>query len=113
MGDSTITKTFAHKSTETTKPCVAAGKVSGAGALTDGVNVASVVRAGVGDYDVVLTAPGIPITDRHISLTLREGGQIFLATSAGATTFSVNCEDDGGAPADLDWEFAVFRTQPA
>jgi hypothetical protein len=113
VSDSKLTKTFAHRATDATRQGFAHAKVTGvSGASTDRVNCTGVTRTGAGAYTVTLS-PGIPLTDRHISLTLREAGIIYLATAGNSTSFGVATQNDAGAPTDLDWEFSVFRTQPA
>lgn len=51
----------------------ASGKVDGAGALTDGVNILGVVRNGAGDYTITLGSD-LDITQGHLSLTVNQAG---------------------------------------
>ena len=93
---------------------MASAKVTGAsGASSDRVNVSSVTRTGAGVYAVLLTS-GLVVTERHISLTLRDTSAGMIAVVAnGTTTFTVNTFDDAGAAADRDFEFAVLQTTSA
>jgi hypothetical protein len=89
----------------------AAGKIDGAtGALTDGVNILSVVRNGLGDYTVTLGS-AIDATARHLSLTANSAGSL-ESDPAGNTDNSLQilAKDAAGAAADVSIDLAIFRT---
>lgn len=89
-------------------------QVSAAGELLSTVNVVEIEKDGTGIYIVTLGS-GIGGNQRHISLTLREGGQINILPPEGedlpgqftVETFGIG---EGTFPDDLEFELCVFRT---
>ena len=91
----------------------AAGRVAAGGALTNGINIASVVRNGVGDYTVNL-ASEIDATQRYIHITPTATDLVHDHVIANDTdaSFDVGCDANNfpGVPADGGFYFMVFRT---
>lgn len=86
-------------------------KVNAAAAtVSDQINVASINDNGVGLFTVVLGTQINP-NQRHLSVTLFSEGVAEINDNSSPAAFAVLTKTLAGAPADIDFEVAVFRVE--